>query len=132
MVGYPGLGTHCAVVGAELGSVLLDHAIRLLRGFLALEGQHPVTVLQLCSDVVECVPCPTRMQHLCSRQSVARQRRSLQLVARQRWSLQSYGHCSSFRVRSARHIVLLNCAMETGFALFALEYGVMEIQISKQ
>ena len=77
MVGYPGLGTHCAVVGAELGGVLLDHAVGEQRGLLTLEGQHPVSVLQLRPDVVECVPRPTCMQHLCSPQSTAYQRWSL-------------------------------------------------------
>lgn len=55
------MGTHRAVEGTELSRVLVDHAVGLLRGPLALEGQHPVPILKLSPDVIECVPSSTRL-----------------------------------------------------------------------
>ena len=55
------MGTHRAVESTELSRVLLDHAVGLLRGRLALEGQHPVPILQLSPNVIECVPGSTRL-----------------------------------------------------------------------
>jgi hypothetical protein len=59
-VGQP----HLAVVGAQLGGVLVHQQRRVVGGLHGREGQHPVPVLQLLADVVEGVAHPAVLQHL--------------------------------------------------------------------